>query len=196
MLLLCRTEGISSLWSGLSPTLVLAVPTTVVYFTSYEQLKKALYERGTLRPLSLSEDREDSAVSAAAGGAARAFAATLVSPLEMVRTKMQSRRMAFWQVREALAITLRNEGARGLWKGCAATVSRDVPFSALYWPVYESLKSRFLGDDPEERARLPQPEVLAGTFAAGAMAGSVAAAVTLPMDVIKTRWVDNRQDFS
>jgi hypothetical protein len=34
-----RVEGVSSLWSGLSPTLVLAVPTTVVYFTTYELLK-------------------------------------------------------------------------------------------------------------------------------------------------------------
>ena len=34
-----RTEGISSLWSGLSPTLVLAVPTTMIYFTAYEKLK-------------------------------------------------------------------------------------------------------------------------------------------------------------
>ena len=34
-----KTEGISSLWSGLSPTLVLAVPTTMIYFTAYEQLK-------------------------------------------------------------------------------------------------------------------------------------------------------------
>ena len=40
----CSVEGISSLWSGLSPTLVLAVPTTVVYFTSYEQLKHKLYD--------------------------------------------------------------------------------------------------------------------------------------------------------
>lgn len=34
-----RTEGVSSLWSGLSPTLVLAIPTTMLYFTAYEQLK-------------------------------------------------------------------------------------------------------------------------------------------------------------
>ena len=37
-----RTEGISSLWSGLSPTLVLAIPTTMIYFTAYEQLKSVI----------------------------------------------------------------------------------------------------------------------------------------------------------
>ncbi|XP_011883525.1 PREDICTED: solute carrier family 25 member 40-like isoform X2 [Vollenhovia emeryi] len=40
-----KTEGMTSLWSGLSPTLVLAVPATVVYFVSYEQLR--LYLKDT-----------------------------------------------------------------------------------------------------------------------------------------------------
>lgn len=35
----------SSLWSGLSPTLVLAIPSTVVYFVSYEQLRVRLNDR-------------------------------------------------------------------------------------------------------------------------------------------------------
>ncbi len=95
----------TSLWSGLSPTLVLAVPTTVIYFTSYEQLKLAMRRGMDLAPLWASpsatrQDRmADVGVSTAAGGVARAFATTLVSPLEMVRTKMQSKKMAFWQIR-------------------------------------------------------------------------------------------------
>lgn len=39
LLKISKTEGITSLWSGLSPTLVLAVPATVIYFVSYEQLR-------------------------------------------------------------------------------------------------------------------------------------------------------------
>lgn len=34
-----RNEGIGSLWSGLGPTLVLAIPATVIYFVCYEQLR-------------------------------------------------------------------------------------------------------------------------------------------------------------
>lgn len=37
-----RSEGIKSLWSGLSPTLVLALPATVIYFVSYEQIRLKL----------------------------------------------------------------------------------------------------------------------------------------------------------
>lgn len=34
-----QREGVVSLWSGLSPTLILAIPSTVVYFVTYEQLR-------------------------------------------------------------------------------------------------------------------------------------------------------------
>lgn len=34
-----KSEGVLSLWSGLSPTLILAIPATIVYFVSYEQLR-------------------------------------------------------------------------------------------------------------------------------------------------------------
>lgn len=34
-----KFEGVPALWSGLYPTLVLAVPCTVIYFVCYEQLR-------------------------------------------------------------------------------------------------------------------------------------------------------------
>lgn len=32
------------------------------------------------------------------------------------------------------------EGVFGLWRGLGPTILRDVPFSGIYWAVYESLK--------------------------------------------------------
>lgn len=34
------------------------------------------------------------------------------------------------------------EGMFGLWRGLGPTVLRDVPFSGVYWAIYESLKVR------------------------------------------------------
>lgn len=47
-----RYEGVGSLWSGLSPTLVLAVPATMCYFVAYESAR--LYMKDLYRKFSSS----------------------------------------------------------------------------------------------------------------------------------------------
>lgn len=173
-----RTEGVNSLWSGLSPTLVLAVPTTMIYFTTYEKLKFVIngqyvkYQQ--LRGVTQEAAASPMWVSLAAGGLARTWAVTIVNPLELVRTKMQSQRMKLTQVRSCIKDLVKTRGIVGLWSGYTATLLRDVPFSALYWPLYEHTKSLFGYDS------------FFVNFASGALAGSVASTVTLPFDVIKT----------
>lgn len=166
-----KVEGVTSLWSGLSPTLVLAVPTTVIYFTTYEQLKDGIRKS---MGLSKQEANERPMLALSCGALARIWSVTIVSPLELVRTKMQSQKMAFYQVRQAVEVTLKSQGVLGLWRGYSATLLRDVPFSAIYWPCYEFLR--------------PERYNFFETFLAGAAAGTAASTVTLPMDVIKTRF--------
>lgn len=40
-----RHEGVKSLWSGLGPTLILALPATVIYFVLYEQIRVRLKDQ-------------------------------------------------------------------------------------------------------------------------------------------------------
>ena len=73
------------------------------------------------------------------------------------------------------------QGVRGLWNGYTATLLRDVPFSALYWPLYEQTKASLAALNPSEA-----PNSFPVTFLSGALAGSVASTLTLPADVLKT----------
>jgi len=92
---IAKTEGVASLWSGLSPTLVLAIPATVVYFTTYEQLRVFIKDKQIASKGESFLGRQPLWISALAAGAiARTFAVTLVSPLELIRTKMQSKRLS------------------------------------------------------------------------------------------------------
>ncbi|XP_044150324.1 solute carrier family 25 member 40 [Bufo gargarizans] len=166
-----RNEGIRSLWSGLPPTLVMAIPATAIYFTCYDRLRDILIHR------------LNSVESACliAGAAARLGSATLISPLELIRTKMQSRPLSYKELTFCIRSAVVKEGWLSLWKGWGPTVLRDVPFSAMYWYNYE-LGRKWLCQ------RYNKAEAtLSICFASGALSGSFAAVVTLPFDVVKTR---------
>ncbi|XP_017890823.1 solute carrier family 25 member 40 isoform X1 [Ceratina calcarata] len=173
-----RREGILSLWSGLSPTLVLAVPATIAYFVSYEQLKayfKDTYNNRFRRVKTVAQE-QPFWIPMVAGASARIWAATLVSPLELIRTKMQSQRLSYAEIMQALKTVVKYGGIPGLWMGLGSTLLRDVPFSAIYWLHYETIKKKFSGTQ----------QTFTFNLTAGAIAGSIAAFLTLPFDVVKT----------
>uniref|UniRef100_A0A224XS71 Putative mitochondrial carrier protein cgi-69 n=1 Tax=Panstrongylus lignarius TaxID=156445 RepID=A0A224XS71_9HEMI len=167
-----RTEGIWSLWSGLSPTLVLALPATVVYFVTYEQLRTRLADWAKKETTS---DSQPLWAPLVAGCTARLWAATLVSPLELVRTKMQSKRLSYLEIRQALQSLLKHRGLPGLWTGLGPTLLRDVPFSGIYWITYEKFK--MLNNNNS---------TFLYSFVGGSIAGTLAAVLTTPFDVVKT----------
>ncbi|KAF5303732.1 hypothetical protein FQA39_LY19020 [Lamprigera yunnana] len=74
------------------------------------------------------------------GATARIFSVTVVSPLELIRTKMQSKKLTYLEIGDALKLVVKKDGIRGLWRGVFPTLLRDVPFSAIYWSQYETLK--------------------------------------------------------
>lgn len=167
-----RQEGIKSLWSGLPPTLVMAVPATVIYFTCYDQLCTALKTRMT---------GHTQEAPLLAGAIARVGSATVISPLELIRTKLQSQKQSYRKLTDSIRSAVEAEGWRSLWRGLGPTLLRDVPFSAMYWYNYERAKA-FLC----QRNNIPEPTISI-SFVSGALSGSIASIVTLPFDVVKTR---------
>ncbi|NXO06755.1 S2540 protein, partial [Oriolus oriolus] len=165
-----RIEGIKSLWSGLPPTLIMAVPTTAIYFTCYDQLCEALKNR---------PGRHDEHIPVIAGSLSRFSSATVVSPLELIRTRMQYRKLSYKQLYLCISTKVAADGWLSLWGGWTSTILRDVPFSALYWYNYEHFKKMMC----KEGANEPTFFI---SFTSGAASGSIAAVITQPFDVIKT----------
>ncbi|KAK5562202.1 Carrier protein, mitochondrial [Exophiala xenobiotica] len=80
---IARNEGYLTLWRGLSPTLAMAIPANVIYFTGYDWLR---YNQAS----PLTKITNDVYVPLIAGSIARVAAAIVVSPVEMFRTRMQA----------------------------------------------------------------------------------------------------------
>ena len=192
---IARNEGITTLWRGLSPTLVMTVPANIIYFTGYDWLR-----HNPTSPLSrLSSDN----APLVGGSVARLLAATAVSPIELVRTRMQaaSGSMGTNHLMETFRGIRQEVGARGwtsLWKGLTLTLWRDVPFSGLYWWGYETIRGRLtemreqrqgaFSDSPRSIQVSPvnHTQTLVDSFIAGASSGAFASILTMPFDVGKT----------
>ncbi|XP_052050963.1 probable mitochondrial glutathione transporter SLC25A39 isoform X5 [Apodemus sylvaticus] len=169
---IARHEGTRTLWSGLPATLVMTVPATALYFTAYDQLRTFLCGQ------SLTSDLYAPMV---AGALARMGTVTVVSPLELVRTKLQAQHVSYRELATRVQAAVAQGGWRSLWLGWGPTALRDVPFSALYWFNYELVKSWLGGLRPKEQTSVGV------SFVAGGISGMVAATLTLPFDVVKTQ---------
>lgn len=75
----------------------------------------------------------------------------------------------------------RTEGiTKGLYRGYRSTILREVPFAFIQFPIWEHLKANWTVNTGLEL----NPIAVA---VCGAIAGGIAAAVTTPLDVAKTR---------
>lgn len=198
---IARNEGPTTLWRGLTPTLAMAVPGNVIYFTGYDWLRYS--HMSPVKRLT-----NDTYAPLVAGSIARMAAGIVVSPIEMFRTRMQATAgratNVFKDTFSGLRVMTQTQGYTSLWRGLTLTLWRDVPFSGFYWWGYEALRNQLT--DAREVARgkvldstrsmtssrgAQNHETHATTFVdsfiAGAGSGAVAAFVTTPFDVGKTR---------
>lgn len=115
-----------------------------------------------------------------AASAGEVVSCTIRVPYEVV--KMRSQTSVLKKVSNlALARDLiAKEGLAGLYRGFSSTVIRDLPFSAIQFPIWEKLKTRHLN-------RYKQPATVAQSACYGTIAGGISAFITTPLDVAKTR---------
>lgn len=186
---IARNEGAATLWRGLSLTLFMAIPSNIIYFTGYEYIRDhSPIEHNVLNPL-------------ICGLLARTLAATLVAPVELIKTRLQSipsevrgadsRSKILSSLLRSSWNSIADRGIGSAFTGLKLTLWRDVPFLGIYWSCYELLKERIgkeLGADFLAAPALQSQWPIFGTsFLSGSFAGVVAAFFTNPFDVGKTR---------
>ena len=199
---IARHEGITTLWRGLSPTLLMTVPGNIIYFTGYDWLRFN-------KQSPINRMFSDNYAPLMAGATARMFAAGVVSPIEMFRTRMQASQSTggghLAETVKGIGEMISMHGYTSLWRGLTLTLWRDVPFSAIYWWGYESIRGSLTearergrgrslevdGSRSQARSRSQSRENQTATFMdsflAGATSGMAASILTMPFDVGKTR---------
>ena len=197
---IARNEGPLTLWRGLTPTLAMAIPGNVIYFTGYDWLR--YNDLSPIKKLS-----NDTYTPLIAGSTARVAAGICVSPIEMFRTRMQANSGSSGVFRETLVGLGRltqTQGYSSLWRGLTLTMWRDVPFSGIYWWGYEAMRNSLTDAREVSRGKVLDPSrgmtsgraahsdeshstTFIDSFTAGGVSGAFASVVTTPFDVGKTR---------
>ncbi|XP_015583018.1 mitochondrial carrier protein MTM1 isoform X5 [Ricinus communis] len=187
-------EGFGRLWRGTNASLALAVPTVGIYLPCYDIFRNLMEDLTTHHAPGLTPY-----VPLVAGSLSRSLACVTCYPVELARTRMQAfketqngaKPAGVWKTLVEMTNLVRGtnnlqklQSYRVLWTGLGAQLARDVPFSAICWSTLEFIRRRILTlVDDEARAT----SVLGANFSAGFVAGSLAAALTCPLDVARTR---------
>lgn len=149
-----------------------------IFFVTYESLKS--YLSRTLYPGQAHDAKTNSPLVHMASASVAEVAACLVRvPTEVVKSRQQTAAYGRTSSFAAFRQVVGGEGVAGLYRGFGGTILREIPFTCIQFPLYEFIKQSMAGPKKE-----PSWWQAAG---AGSIAGSFAAAVTTPLDVIKTR---------
>uniref|UniRef100_A0AAX7UVJ4 EF-hand domain-containing protein n=1 Tax=Astatotilapia calliptera TaxID=8154 RepID=A0AAX7UVJ4_ASTCA len=169
-----RYEGFFGFYRGLVPQLIGVAPEKAIKLTVNDFVRDKFTEKDDTIPLF---------AEIMAGGCAGASQVIFTNPLEIVKIRLQVAGEITTGPRVSALSVVRDLGFFGLYKGAKACFLRDIPFSAIYFPVYAHTKT-LLAD---EQGRLGPLQLLsAGAITIFSISIPAASLVT-PADVIKTR---------
>uniref|UniRef100_A0A8C1JLR8 Solute carrier family 25 member 12 n=1 Tax=Cyprinus carpio TaxID=7962 RepID=A0A8C1JLR8_CYPCA len=156
--------------AGLVPQLIGVAPEKAIKLTVNDFVRDKFTTKEDTIPL---------AAEILAGGCAGGSQVIFTNPLEIVKIRLQVAGEITTGPRVSALSVVRDLGFFGLYKGAKACFLRDIPFSAIYFPVYAHTKASMADED----GRVGPLQLLT----AGAIAGVPAASLVTPADVIKTR---------
>lgn len=189
--------GFKNIYKGLSAVAVGSVPGGAAFFLTYDSVKRELLRWngvGLSHNASTEMTLPIFASQAFAAACGESTACCVRVPVEMVKQQMQAGHHASVLAalrhitnniaagsEEGTAARVRLTGTPYLFKGMPIMLLREIPFSIIQMSLYELLKYKM---NKEEKLA---PYYYTLLPACGALSGGIAAFLTTPLDVIKTR---------
>ena len=198
-------DGARSLFRGLPIILCLAVPARALYISVLERGREGIGDALTTSLLRAYEDPEEAKellplVATVSGGLAGGIAAlsaqVIVVPMDVVSQRQMAMDDETYRRRGRVAdvsrAVVQAEGWTGLYRGFGLSILSSLPTGFMWWATYGGCQHKLQPyvnlREGEDRASITYL-TRRGTvqLASGLSAAMVAATLTQPLDVIKTR---------
>ncbi|KAL9267925.1 putative mitochondrial adenine nucleotide transporter BTL3 [Drosera capensis] len=189
---IATTQGIQGFWKGNFVNILRTAPFKAINFYAYDSYRKQL--------LKLSGNSESTNFDRFVAGAAAGITATLMClPMDTIRTIMVAPGgEALGGLIGAFRHVIKTEGFFSLYKGLGPSIASMAPSGAVFYGVYDILKSAYLhspeGQKRTQRMKLQGQELSAldqlelgtiRTLIYGAIAGACSEAATYPFEVVR-----------
>lgn len=160
-----------------------SAPGAALFFVTYDGIKRLRRNSGGGKGEGEGESATTTHMLAASLGEIAACAVRV--PTEVVKQRAQAgRHPSSLSALTAILSLRRTRGfgvmARELYRGWGITVMREVPFTVIQFPLWEALK-RWSSSSSSGQVSAAQSALY------GSLSGAVAAGLTTPLDVLKTR---------
>jgi solute carrier family 25 (mitochondrial aspartate/glutamate transporter), member 12/13 len=132
-----QREGTRGLYRGLGPQLIGVAPEKAIKLTVNDLLRSTFS--------GLNQGNIDFPLEVLAGAGAGASQVIFTNPLEIVKIRLQVAGEA-GAPRSSVQV-VKELGFLGLYRGAAACLLRDIPFSAIYFPTYAKMKGYLSEED-------------------------------------------------
>ncbi|KAL2485180.1 Mitochondrial substrate carrier family protein [Abeliophyllum distichum] len=174
-------EGFRAFWKGNLVTIAHRIPYSSVNFYAYERYKSILKSIPGLDGHG-GNASADILVHFVGGGLSGITAASATYPLDLVRTRLAAQRNAIYYqgIWHAVRTICRDEGFLGLYKGLGATLLGVGPSIAISFSVYETLRSYWHSQRPNDSA-------VVVSLACGSLSGIASSTATFPLDLVRRR---------
>lgn len=178
--------GFNGVYRGVMAAAAGSSPGAALFFGTYETMKPAV---ARLQARYLGKEASSPALTHMIAASIGEAAACLVRvPTEVLKSKMQTNASGASTLSSTLQLVLSEKDGRafassifgGLYRGYGITLMREVPFAFIQFPLYERMKIEW------GKLQGKQTSPLQAAMC-GSLAGGVAAGVTTPLDVVKTR---------
>lgn len=179
-------EGSLALWRGISSVILGAGPAHAVYFGVFEHSKTFLVnnvvKNSNLKITTIVTNENHPLIASLSGIAATTASDALMNPFDVMKQRMQTIESIQKSGKNLGLFTLgrsiyKTEGLRAFWISYPATLLLNIPFAAINFGVYE-YSSSLLNPSHDYNPLLH--------CVAGGISGACAAAITNPLDFVKT----------